>query len=70
MSRTSILLTDEDCALLSNVSNLLAEIIETFEILEDEKAMKSIREAKEDVKAGRVRDYNEFVEELRESGEI
>jgi len=64
-----MLLTDEDRALLLKVSNLLEEIIETFETLEDEEAMKSIKEAEEDVKAGRVRDYDEFLKELK-SGEI
>ena len=70
MSRSSVLLTDEDRALLLKVSSLLKEIIETFDNLEDEDAMKSIREAEDDVKAGRVRDYNEFIEELGKSGEI
>ena len=70
MSRSSVLLTDEDRALLLKVSSLLREIIETFDILEDENAMKSIREAEDEVKAGRVRDYNEFIEELGKSGEI
>ena len=70
MSGSGVLLTDEDRALLLKVSDLLEEIIETFDILEDEDAMRSIREAEEDVKAGRVRDYNEFIEELRKSGEI
>ena len=65
-----MLLTDEDRALLLKVSSLLKEIIETFDNLEDEDAMKSIREAEDDVKAGRVRDYNEFIEELGKSGEI
>lgn len=67
---SSVLLTDEDRALLLKVSNLLEEIIETFDVLEDEDAMKSVREAEEDVKAGRVRGYSEFIEELRKSGEI
>ena len=70
MSGSRALLTDEDRALLLKVSNLLEEIIETFEILEDEYAMKSIKEAEEDVKAGRIRGYDEFIEELRRSGEI
>ena len=65
-----MLLTDEDRNLLLKVSNLLEEIIETFETLEDEEAMKSIKEAEEDVKAGRVRDYDEFLKELKKSGEI
>jgi len=70
MSRSSVLLTDEDRTLLLRVSTLLEEIIETLEILEDDEAMKSISEAEEDVKAGRVRGYNEFLKELKESGEI
>jgi len=70
MSGSSVLLTDEDRALLLKVSSLLEEIIETLEILEDEDAMKSIKEAEEDVKAGRVRGYNEFIKELKKSGEI
>jgi len=39
-------------------------------MLEDEEAMKSIKESEEDVKAGRVRDYDEFIKELKKSGEI
>ena len=70
MSGSGVLLTEEDRALLLKVRDLLEEIIETFDILEDEKTVRSIREAEEDVKAGRVRDYNEFIEELRRSGEI
>jgi hypothetical protein len=66
----STLLTDEDRALLLKVSNLLEEIIETLEILEDEDAMKAIEEAEEDVKAGRLRDYNDLLEELKRSEEI
>jgi len=68
--KSNVLLTEEDRALLLKVSGLLEEIIETLEILEDEEAMKSIREAEEDVKAGRVRGYRDFLKELKESGEI
>lgn len=70
MSRSGVLLTDEDRALLLRVSSLLEEVIETLDILEDEEAIKAIRESEEDVKAGRVRGYDDFIEELRESGEI
>ena len=66
----SVLLTDEDKALLLRVSSLLEELLETLDLLEDEEAMESIREAEEDVKAGRVRDYDEFIKELKDSGEI
>jgi len=70
MPGNSVLLTDEDRALLLKVSSLLEEIIETLDILENEDTMKSIKQAEEDVKAGRVRGYNEFLKELKRSGEI
>ena len=60
MPGSIILLTDEDRTLLFKVSNLLEEVIETLNILEDEDTVKSTKEAEEDIKAGRVRDYNDF----------
>jgi len=66
----SILLTDEDRALLVKVSSLLEEVVETFTILEDKEAMSCLKQAERDVKAGRVRDYDDFLKELRETGEI
>jgi hypothetical protein len=73
MDRTSengALLTEDDRALLLRVSSLLEEVVETFDILKDEEAMRAIREAEEDLKAGRVRGYDEFIGELKKSGEI
>ncbi|MEM2506016.1 MAG: hypothetical protein QXF61_03095 [Nitrososphaeria archaeon] len=70
MAAGRVLLSEEDRALLLKVSNLLEELLETLDVLEDEEALKTIREAEEDVKAGRVRGYNEFIEELKKSGEI
>jgi len=64
------ILTDEDRRLLLRVSRLLEEVLETLEVVSDRESMEAIREAEEDVKAGRVRGYDEFVEELRRSGEI
>ena len=66
----SVLLTNEDRALLIRVSSLLEEIVETFSILEDKETMTSIKQAEKDIKAGRVRDYYEFLRELKQSGEI
>lgn len=63
-------MTDEDRALLVSVSSLLEEVVESFGILEDEEAMSCIKQAEEDVEAGRVRDYGEFLKELKKSGEI
>ena len=65
-----VLLTNEDRALLLKVSDLLEEVVETFSILEDEEAMSCLKQAEKDVKAGRVRDYDEFLKELKETGEI
>lgn len=70
MAGSRDLLTDEDRALLSKVSGLLEELLETVAILEDEDTMQAIRDAEEDIKAGRVRDYAEFIKELKGSGEI
>lgn len=65
-----VLLTDNDRVLLVKVSSLLEEVVETFSILEDKKAMSCLKQAEKDVKAGRVRDYDEFLRELKEAGEI
>ena len=70
LSMGGSILTDEDRRLLLRVSRLLEEVLETLEIASDQETVKAIREAEEDVKAGRVRGYDEFVEELRRSGEI
>ena len=66
----SVLLTDEDKELLRRVSELLEEILETLEVMADEELMRAIREAEEDVRAGRVRDYEELINELKEAGEM
>jgi hypothetical protein len=52
------------------VSSLFEEVVETFGILEDKEVVSCIKQAEEDAKAGRVRDYDEFLMELKESGEI
>ena len=64
------LLTNEDRTLLAKVSNLLEELIETTNILEDKEAVKAIKQADKDVKTKKTRDYDEFVAELKQSGEI
>lgn len=70
ISENGALLTEEDRTLLLRVSSLLEEVIETFDILRDEETVRAIREAEEDLRAGRVRDFDEFIEELKKSGEI
>jgi PHD/YefM family antitoxin component YafN of YafNO toxin-antitoxin module len=66
----NVLISDEDRVLLVKVSGLLEELVETFNILEDKEAMSSLKEAEDDVKAGRVRDYDDFIKELKQTGEI
>lgn len=61
MAEIGLLLTNEDRALLLRVGELFEGIIETLEILDDEGAVASLREAEEDVKAGRVMDYRRLV---------
>ena len=70
MAVKGVLLTDEDRELLRRVNELLEELLETLEVMADEELMKAIKEAEEDVKAGRIRDYEELVNGLREAGEM
>jgi hypothetical protein len=51
-------------------SNLLEEVVETFSVPEDKETMSCIKQAEEDVKAGRARAYDMFLRELKKSGEI
>ena len=63
----SIILNNKDRALLKKVSNLLEEIVETCNILDDKATMTSIKQSEKDAKARRVRDYSEFITELKQS---
>jgi hypothetical protein len=51
---------------LIQTRDLLEEILETFDIMADEEMMKKISIADEDVKEGRIRDFDEFLGELDE----
>ena len=70
LEMSDYILTEEDRELLLRVNRLLEEVLETLEVMGDDETVKAIREAEEDLRAGRVRSYDEFVEELRRSGEI
>ena len=61
---------EKDRKLLLKVNRFLEEVLETLEVMGDDETVKAIREAEEDLRAGRVRSYDEFVEELRRSGKI
>ena len=51
---------------LIQTRDLLEEILETLNIMADEEMMKKISIADEDVKEGRIRDFDEFLRELDE----
>ncbi len=51
---------------LIEIRERIESLIETLEVMADEELMESIRRAEEDVKAGRVRPLEEFLEELDE----
>ena len=48
---------------LDEVTNLMDELLETVEILGDPEMMKNIKEGKEDIKAGRVKDLHTLLKE-------
>ena len=65
-----VLITDEDRTLLVKVSSLLEELVETINVLEDPEAVKAIKHADKDAKTKKTRDYDEFLAELKQTGEI
>lgn len=63
-------LDDEDRKLLAETklkldeaTKLMAELMETIDILSDEGMMKAIREGQEDIKAGRVNELRHVLKE-------
>jgi len=63
-------LDDEDRKLLAETklkldeaAKLMAELIETIEILSDEDMMRTIRDGQEDIKAGRVKELRRVLKE-------
>ena len=63
-------LDDEDRKLLAETklkldeaTKLMAELMETIEVLSDKDMMKAIREGQEDIKAGRVKELRRFLKE-------
>ena len=59
------LLTEEDRRKLLEFRNMLEEIIETIDLLLNPEALEALREAEEDAKKGRIRDWDEFIKEIR-----
>jgi len=63
-------LDDEDRKLLAETklkldeaTKLMAELMETIEVLSDEDMMRAIRDGQEDIKAGRVKELRRVLKE-------
>jgi hypothetical protein len=52
---------------LKTTRDLLDQILETFEIMEDQELMKEIKEAEEDIRNGNIISLDEFKREYLES---
>jgi len=66
----SVVLDRKQMELLLKTKNLLEELVETLDIMSDRGLVEAIRRGEEDLKAGRTRSYEGFIEELRRSDEI
>jgi len=66
----SVVLDRKQMELLLKTKNLLEELVETLDIMADRGLVEAIRRGEEDLKAGRTRSYEGFIEELRRSDEI
>jgi len=58
------LISDEDRRSLMELRERLTEIIETIDLLLNPEALEGLREAEEDIKAGRLRDWEEFLKDI------
>jgi len=60
------LVFDKDAVkVLINTRDMLEEMLETIDIVADEEMMRKIDLAERDVKQGKVRDFDDFLEELK-----
>jgi len=65
-----VVLDERQVELLRRARDLIDELLETLEVASDEELMEGIREAEEDIRAGRIKDYGEMVKKLKEVGEL
>ena len=64
------LLTQQDRQLLLETRNILEELLETEEILRDKVLMRSIRQSRRYLKAGRVYTVAQLKQKLRKQGKL
>mgnify|MGYP000091242577 FL=1 len=63
----NIVISEEDKKKIKELKELLEGVVETLDIILDEEALKAILEAEEDIRKGRVRRLEEFLNELKEA---
>jgi len=59
-----LLLRREDVETLVRLRNLIDDLLETVEVMSDEELVWEIEDAFEDVRKGRLTDWQEFLREL------
>ncbi|MEM2065283.1 MAG: hypothetical protein QXH59_02180 [Candidatus Caldarchaeum sp.] len=64
------MLDERQIELLRRARDLMDELLETLEVAGDSELMQGIKEAEEDIRAGRIKGYDEMIKKLREVGEI
>lgn len=64
------LLTVEEKELLTRAAILMEELLETLEVMQDDRAVKDLRAALREVKEGRTRPLDELVRELGLEAEV
>ena len=58
--KRQLLISKDEVKLIKETRNLLDELLETLDIVADKESMKKLAEAKEDVKRGRLYDFNKL----------
>ena len=61
----NIILSEEDREKIRNLKKMLEEVVETLDILLDEETLKAILEAEQDIREGKVRRIEEFLNEIK-----
>jgi hypothetical protein len=56
--------------IIKAMDDALSFVRGTLGILEDKEAMSSFKQAEKDVKTGKVRDFDDFLKDLKKTGEI
>ena len=64
------LLTAHDRKLLAETKKVMEEVLETQEILTDEHLMESIKRSKQDLKSGRIVEWEQLKSELRSKNKL